>query len=74
MPREIVIFWTLAIAGATLAGWWLVIRPDGSRKSVARPVGLLIVLLALLLCALSLMQESGGSQPARLYGLLHAAG
>lgn len=74
MPQEMITFWTLAIVGATLAGWWLVIRPDGSKKGVARPAGLLIVLLALLLCALSLLQESGGSQPARLYGMLHAAG
>ena len=52
MYSQTIVFWTLAITGAVLAGWWLAVRPANSTRDLATPVAVLAVLLAVLLALL----------------------
>ena len=52
MPTDRIIFWTLASAGAVVAGWWLAVRPAATLRDIATPVSFLTIIVAILLCLL----------------------
>ncbi len=47
-------FWISAGAGAVVAGWWLSVRPGASGRDLASPISFLALLLAVLICLLTL--------------------
>ncbi len=52
MPTDRIIFWTLASAGAVVAGWWLAVRPTPRLRDLATPVSFLTIIVAILLSLL----------------------
>lgn len=56
------LFWTIAFAGAVLAGWWLAVRPGQTPRGAATTVSCLILLMAVALCLLVLLAPGGASQ------------
>jgi len=56
--------WMLVIAVCALAGWWLAVRPGSSYRGVSSSMSCLIVVMAVLMCALGLFgQRPAGSPP-----------
>ena len=53
-------FWMLVIAATALSGWWLTLRPGASYRGIASPVGVLIIVMAVLMCLLAIDGQGRG--------------
>ncbi|GMU84607.1 MAG: hypothetical protein AMXMBFR47_44760 [Planctomycetota bacterium] len=51
--------WLVAIAGASLCGWWLAVRPGSSYRGVSGTVSCLIMLMAILATVLAFHGQTG---------------
>lgn len=68
LTREF-LFWTLTLTGGVAAGWWLAVRPESSFRSVATPVSVLTILMAVLLCMLAVTGQDVRSVASDAYFL-----
>ena len=55
--------WMLVIGATALASWWIAVRPGTTYRPVGASVSVLLVLLAVLVCALAI---TGQHTPARV--------
>lgn len=70
MQREAIVYWTLLIAGTTLAAWWLAVRPGASLRDFATPAAFLTVMLAVLMCMLAVTNTPADAFFSGMYHLL----
>jgi hypothetical protein len=60
---QVFVLWVLVIVAATLAGWWLAVRPQASYRGIATPISFLIIIAAILMCVLALSSPRAGTTP-----------
>ena len=53
IPSHPLLFWLVTITGAIFAGWWLAVRPGAWMRTIATPVSVLVIVMAVLLCMLT---------------------